>query len=96
VIAVRHGFMSAIRPVDMARLMPSTQMTRRALHGVGTADFNPVLVDSIAVHVLQMAVLKIVHVTIVLHRFVAAGGSVNMSSFAWIDKCIAHRNSPCV
>jgi len=52
VIAVRHGLMSTIRPVDMAHLMPSTQMTRRALHGVGTADFNPVLIDSIPSHVL--------------------------------------------
>jgi len=43
-----------------------------------------------------MAVLKIVHVTIVLDCFVAARGTVNMSSLAWIDTYIAHRNSPCL
>jgi hypothetical protein len=94
VIAVWDSLVSAIWPVNMARLMSATAMIFGTPDRVGRADFNLMLVYPISTHILQVAVLKIVHVTIVLHRFVAASGTVSMTTPAWIDTRVVHGNSP--
>jgi hypothetical protein len=63
VIAVWHRFVTAVR----AMLVRAARL-RRALHGVGGADGEDVLVDVILVHVVEMAVVKIVDVALMADR----------------------------
>ena len=49
VIAVRHRFVAAARPVNMAVLVPVAAMARRARSWVSFIDCDRVLVDMIAV-----------------------------------------------
>lgn len=76
VIAVRDGFMPTARAVPMARLMVAA--VRRALVRVFRADFDLVLVDVIAVRMVQVAVMKIVDVVAMPDCRVAAGRSMLM------------------
>ena len=66
-VTVRYCFVSAVRAVAMraARL-------RRALHGVGGVNRDGVLVDVIAVHVVEVAVMQIVDMAGMANRRVPA------------------------
>ncbi|WP_196479917.1 hypothetical protein [Burkholderia pseudomultivorans] len=75
-IAVRYGFMPAARTVYMARLMVAA--ARRTLIRIFRADFDPVLVDMIAVRMMQMAVVEIVDVVAMLDCRVAASRTMLM------------------
>jgi hypothetical protein len=67
VIGVRHRFVSAVRAMRMraARL-------RCALHRVGGVDRDHVLVDVIAVHVVEMTIVQIVHMAVMANRRMTA------------------------
>ena len=71
VVAMGHGFMAAVRAVDMVGCMAGT-LAMGALVGVGGADFDDVLVHVIAMHVVQVAVVEIVDVAVVLDGGVSA------------------------
>jgi hypothetical protein len=62
VVAVRHGFVSAARTM----LVRASNFGRTA-HGVGVADVDGMLVDVIVVHVVQMAVMKVVDMVAMAH-----------------------------
>ncbi|MBN3724170.1 hypothetical protein [Burkholderia sp. Ac-20379] len=72
VIAVRYRFMAAAGAVDMPRFMTRALVVRRALIGVAAAHLDDVLVDMIAVRMMQVAVVEVIHVVAVLDRGVAA------------------------
>jgi hypothetical protein len=67
VVAVRHRFVSAVRAMRVR-----AACLRRALHRVGGVDRDHVLVDVIAVHVMEMAVVKIVDMAVMANRSVSA------------------------
>jgi len=73
-VAVRNSFVSASGTVDVACFMPAA--VRRALIGIFCANFDPVLVDMVAMRVMQMAVVQIVDVIAVPDRGVPAVRSV--------------------
>ena len=56
-VAVRHGFVAAPRPVPMALVVTATGMIRRAGPGIAIAHLNSVFVDVIAVRVMEMAIV---------------------------------------
>jgi hypothetical protein len=67
VVTMRHRFMSAVwtvrvRAVDL----------RRALHGICGVDRDGVLIHVILVHVMEMAIVQIVHMTVMANRSVSA------------------------
>lgn len=66
--------MSAAWPVSMA----GADIVWRAMHRVGSVHCYRVLVDMISVHVMKMAVVKIVNVVSVLHRRVPTSWTVLM------------------
>jgi hypothetical protein len=68
VVPMRHGFVTARRAVNVARLMAATVVIRSALVGIFRIDRERMLVDVIAVHVMQMAVVQIVDMIVVLDR----------------------------
>jgi len=77
-ISVGNGGMTAIRAVDMFRRSFLRGKLRRALLRVRRADFYDMLVDMIPVRMVEMAVIQIVHMTIVLDRYVTTVGAVNV------------------
>jgi hypothetical protein len=76
VVAVGHSLVAAAGTVHVVRRMPG----RRARVAVGVlgVDLDRVLVDVVAVRVMEVAVVQIVDVVGVPHRRVAAAGTVLM------------------
>ena len=101
VIAVRHRFMAAAGPVNVARLMPRAGMLRGADGGIGSAHFDDVLVVMVAVRRMQVAVVQIIDVAAVLDGGVAAAGSVDVVMFGMgvmrvsgHGRSVGHRPAP--
>jgi hypothetical protein len=72
VVAVRHCFMTASRPVSVRSVVSLAGVFRGAALRVGVADCDRVLVDVALVRVVQVPVVQVVHVSFVLHRHMAA------------------------
>jgi hypothetical protein len=66
VVPMRYGFVTARRAVDVARVMAATIVIRCTLVGILRIDRERMLVDMIAVHMMQMTVVQIVDVIVVL------------------------------
>lgn len=77
-ISVWLGFVPAARPVYMIRLVARTAMFGRASIRVFLRDFDNVLVNVIAMHVMQMPIMQIIDMTIMLDDRVTAAGSMLM------------------
>ena len=74
VVTMRHRFMSAfwtvrVRAVDFGR----------ALHGICGVDRDGVLIDVILVHVMEMAIMKVIHMAVMVNRSVPAIRTMLMS-----------------
>jgi hypothetical protein len=74
VVAMRHRFVSAIWTVCV-RAMDF----RRALHGICGVDRDGVLIHVILVHVMQMAIMKVIHMAVMVNRSVPAIRTMLMS-----------------
>lgn len=62
VITMRYRFVSAARPVDMARIMGATVMVGCTLVRVLCADLKPVLVYMIGMRMMQVPVMEVIDV----------------------------------
>jgi hypothetical protein len=67
VVAVRHCFVPAIWTV-FVRAMDF----RRALHGICGVDRDRVLIHVILMHMMEMAIMQVIHVPVVANRGVPA------------------------
>jgi hypothetical protein len=63
VVAMRHLWMSAVRTVSVCAVD-----LRRALRGIGRVDGDHMFIDVIFVHMMQMAVVKIVDMISMVDR----------------------------
>jgi hypothetical protein len=72
-VAVRHRFMATIRPVHMA-----TGHFRCAAIGIGRRNGDDVLIDMIAVDMMEMAIMQIIDMAIMVDGSVAAARAVDM------------------
>lgn len=75
-VAVRHGLVAAAGAVGVRRVVAGTVVLGRALVRVVGRNFDHVLVDVIAMRVMQMAVVQVVDVAAVLPADVLALGAV--------------------
>jgi hypothetical protein len=73
VVAVRHLWMSAVRAVGVRAVD-----LRRAFCGIGRVDRDHMFIDVIAVHMMQMAVMKIVDMIVMANCGVSATRAVLM------------------
>ena len=78
VIAMRHRLVTAAGRVDMAGFMTGAAVIRGAAIGVFAGNLNHVLVDMIAMRVMQVTVVEIVGVAVMAHGGVAATRPVTM------------------
>lgn len=77
-VAVRYGLMATARAVLVVRVMAAALMVRGTPIRIGVAYCKHVLIDVIAVHVVEVAVMQIVNMSLMTHGDVAAIGSVLM------------------
>lgn len=81
-VTMRHLFMSAVwtvrvRAVDF----------RRAVHGICSVDRDGMFVHVILVHMMEMAVVKIIHMAVMANRGVSAFRAVLMSVVGMVFLC---------
>jgi hypothetical protein len=78
VVAVRHRFMPTAGPVPVALVVPATIMVCGAVDGIGRRDCNLVLFDAGLAHVVQMAIVQVIDVSVMSDRGVATAGAMLM------------------
>lgn len=72
-IAVWHGFMAATRPMHMG----AGQRGRAAI-GIGGGNRDHMLINMIAVDMMEMAIVQIIDMAIMMDGRMAATGAVDM------------------
>lgn len=75
-VAVGHGFVTATGTMHVRRFVPSTDMARGACVRVRRRHRNHMLVDMIAVWVMQVAIMKVVNMTVVANGHMSAACAV--------------------
>lgn len=83
-IAVRNSFVAAARAVLVSGIVPRTGVIGRAGRGIGRAHFDGVLIDMIAMRLMQVAVVQVVHMIAVLDGHMAAARPVDVG-MAFVD-----------
>lgn len=76
VVAVRHRFMPATRSVHVASFVPGTTMVRCAAVGITLRYFNHMLIDMVAMRMMQMTVVKVINVVTVAKGRMPATGTM--------------------
>lgn len=75
-VAVRHCFMAASRPMHVVGRMPTARMLGRADVGVDGSHGKHMFVHMIPMRMVQVAVVQIVNMAFVAHGDVAAARAV--------------------
>jgi hypothetical protein len=75
-VAVRYRLVTASRPMHMGAVMAAALMAGRAPVGIGRRHLDAMLVDMVAMPMVQVAVMEVVDVVAVTYRRMAAGGTV--------------------
>lgn len=65
-VAMRNLLMPASRPMDMALIVPGTNVPRRTLGRIRGTDLQHMLIDMPAVDVMQMSIMQIIGMTVVV------------------------------
>jgi hypothetical protein len=77
-VAMRHGLMTAIWSMYMICRVAVTLVSRRAAIRIEVVHRQAVLVDVIAMHMVQVTIVQIVNMAIVLNRRMATARLVLM------------------
>ena len=78
VIAMRHRFMSAARAMHVTRLVAAAAVVQRASIGIFRTYLNDMLVNVIAMLMMEVAIMQIVDVIAVTNRCMATAGAMPM------------------
>jgi hypothetical protein len=91
-VAMRHRFMAAVRTVFVRAVD-----FRRAVHGIFIADRDGMFVDVILVHMVKMAIVKIIHMAVMANRGVPACRAMlmRMIGMVFLGAC-GHVDAPCL
>jgi hypothetical protein len=79
VLAVRYGVVSASRAMLVRRLVLGTCVTWGAFSRVRAAGRQRMLVDMIAVDIVQLSIMNVIGVALVLNRLMATVRSVSVT-----------------
>jgi len=96
VVAMRYGFVSAVDTVGMVLPIGGrAAVVRCAFVRIHRSHLNLMVVDMIAVGVMQMAIMKIVRVAVVFHGGVPAVWAMHVAvSPRMLMVSVSHRFSP--
>lgn len=90
-VAVRYGLMAAARPMLVIRVMAAALMVGGTPIRIGVAYCKDVLIDVIAVHVVEVAIMQKVNMSLMVHGDVAAIGPVLVSVIGRVlQRAISH------
>lgn len=89
-VAVRHGRMTASRPMDMCGIVLGALMVGRAVRRIRSVDGDRALVYVVAVSLMKMTVVQIVDVSAMRNRLVAAVRAVNVVVVARVSRVRCH------
>jgi hypothetical protein len=78
VIAMRHGFMAAIRPVPVRCVVAAGVELWIAAVRIAVTDGDDMLFGAAVLGMLKVAVIQIIDVAVMLHGEMAASGAVNV------------------
>lgn len=78
VVTVRDGFVAATGAMDVAGLVTAAFVLGRAAVGVGGRDGDHVLVDVVAMRMVQVAVVQVIDMAIMADGRVAAAGAMGV------------------
>jgi hypothetical protein len=78
-VAVGNPLVAAIRPMAMIRLMPPACVGGRASGRISRSDRQNVVIDMVAMMVMQVAIMQVICVAVVRNSNVAATGTMLMS-----------------
>lgn len=91
VISVRNRFMAATGTMLMPGLVTGAEVIRRTSRRIGVTHLDHVLIDVIAVRLMQVAVVQVVDVIAVLDGDMAAAGAVNVGMTLMNSMFVRHR-----
>jgi hypothetical protein len=80
-VAVLYRLMPAVGSMDVIGGMRPALVVRCAMVLIGAGGFERMFVNMVAVDMVQMPVVKVIHVAIVLDGSVAAIGTMNVRMF---------------
>ncbi|MBX3304018.1 MAG: hypothetical protein KF693_17540 [Nitrospira sp.] len=92
-VAVRHGFVAAAGSVAVTGIVAAAGVGRRAGSGVLTGDVESMLIDMVAMRVMQVSVVEIIRVAFMKNRPMAAAGGVPMGMLV-MNRMVAHLMTP--
>ena len=75
-VSVRHGLVAAARPVPVALVVSRAGVVGGTGAGVAVVHLEDMLIDVVAMRVMEMTVVQVVDVIPVLDRGMAAGRAV--------------------
>jgi hypothetical protein len=78
-VAVRYGFMAAVEAVRVGLPIDAAVVARRAFVRVHHGNLNLMVVDMIAVDVMQMAIVKVIGVAVMSHCRVPTVWAMHMA-----------------
>ena len=78
VVTVRDGFVAATGAMDVAGFVAAAFVLGRAAVGVGGRDGDHVLVDVVAMRMVQVTVVQVVDMTVMPDGRVAAAGAMGV------------------
>ncbi len=93
-VAVRNGFVAAVRAVGMVGPMAFARVPLGAIDGVGGAHVKDVLIDVVVMHRVEMTVVKIIDMVVVADCSVAAGFVV-LVGVVFVDLVSGVRHGGC-
>jgi hypothetical protein len=77
-IAMRHGFVAATRPMPMRRLVAGSVMLRITAVRIAIAHRDHMMVSAASLGVLKATVIEIIDVAFVPHGEMATSGAMNV------------------
>jgi hypothetical protein len=78
VVAVRNGFVSAVKAMLMSGFMGATRMLGSTGIRICRSHFQSVALDPLVANMVHVAVVEIIDMIPMLHRYVTAIGAVLM------------------
>ena len=94
-VSVRDRLVAAAGAVHMVRLVAAARVLARAAVRVRGVDVDDMVIDVVAMGVMQVSVVEVVEVPVVHHGPMSASGSVDVRVLAGVRGVLGHPSTVC-
>jgi hypothetical protein len=77
-VSMRHRFVTASRPMHVARVVTGAAMLRSALVWIGRGDLDDMFIDVVTVDMMKMPIMQIIDMATMMDGRMTAMRAVNM------------------